>query len=68
MGDDPLNLSVRKFLKIVGVTSQRRIEEAVREARSAGRLEAGQTLPAAVRLSVPAIGLDVVVDGTIEVG
>ena len=31
MSEDNFNLSMRKFLKSVGVTSQQKIEEAVRE-------------------------------------
>jgi hypothetical protein len=38
MNEDALNTSVRKFHKKVGVTSQREIEKAVREAVSSGRL------------------------------
>jgi len=37
MNEDVLNVSVRKFLKKVGITSQREIEQAVRQAVSAGR-------------------------------
>ena len=66
MNDDVLNMSLRKFLKKVGVTSQREIENAVRQALDAGRLQGNEKLSAAVRLTVPQAGLDVVIDGTIE--
>ncbi|MDR3530005.1 MAG: DUF6494 family protein [Rhodopila sp.] len=39
MDEDKFNISVRKFLKVVGITAQREIEKAVREALSAGRLK-----------------------------
>lgn len=66
MNDDVLNMSLRKFLKKVGVTSQREIEAAVKQALDSGRLTGSETLPASVRLTIPAIGLDTVIDGDIE--
>ena len=42
MNEDALNTSVRKFLKTVGVTAQREIEKAVRDAVSSGRLKAAK--------------------------
>jgi hypothetical protein len=44
MNEDALNVSVRKFLKKVGVTSQREIEQAVRTAVSSGRLKGNEKL------------------------
>ena len=37
MQDDPFNMSLRKFLKQVGVTSQQEIERVVREGKMAGK-------------------------------
>jgi hypothetical protein len=65
MNEDVLNTSVRKFLKKVGVTSQREIEKAVRDAVSGGRLK-GQTLPAKARITVDGLGLSFEIDGAIE--
>ena len=39
MNDEELNLSIRKFLKKVGITSQREIEKAIDQADSAGKLD-----------------------------
>lgn len=66
MNDDVLNMSLRKFLKKVGVTSQREIENAVKEALDTGRLKGHETLKAEMRLTIPQAGLSVVIDGTIE--
>jgi hypothetical protein len=66
MDEDRFNISVRKFLKEVGVTSQREIEKAVREAVSSGRLEGTETLDATMTLEIPALGLEHVVKGKIE--
>jgi len=66
MNEDVLNMSLRKFLKKVGVTGQREIEQAVRNALDAGRLKGEEKLPAEMRLTIPAVGLDVVIDGEIE--
>jgi hypothetical protein len=66
MNEDEFNLSVRKFLKKVGVTSQREIEQAVRAALAAGRLRGNEALPAKVMLTVDRIGLAVEIDGAVE--
>jgi hypothetical protein len=67
MDEDKLNIEVRKFLKLVGVTSQREIERAVRSAALAGKLKPGAGLKATMRLTVPEIGLDHEIDGDIAV-
>ena len=58
MKDDVFNMEIRKFLKTVGVTSQREIERAVREAISAGRLKGNETLKARATLTIEAVGLE----------
>jgi hypothetical protein len=65
MNEDTLNIEVRKFLKVVGVTSQREIEKAVRAA--AANLKPGTKLKPTMRLSIPEIGLDHEIDGEIAV-
>jgi hypothetical protein len=66
MNEDALNMSVRKFLKKVGVTSQREIEEAVRAAVDKGRLKGNEVLPAKVTLTVGGVDLSVDIEGTVE--
>ena len=66
MNEDMLNTSVRKFLKTVGVTSQREIEKAVRAAVAAGRLKGNEKLPAKMTLSVGRIDLSLVIDGSVD--
>jgi hypothetical protein len=63
MNDETFNLSLRKFLKTVGVGSQREIEQAVAKAIAARSISGSETLPATMRLQVPALGLDVAFDG-----
>jgi len=67
MNEDVLNTSVRKFLKEVGVTSQREIEKTVRAAIASGRLKGAKTLPAKMTLTVGGIDLTHVIDGAIEI-
>ena len=67
MNEEAFNMSIRKFLKKVGVTSQREIETAVRAAAEAGSLGSGP-LKASVRLTVAGVDLDVAIDGEIEIG
>src|SRR5579885_99952 len=66
MNEDVLNVSVRKFLKKVGITSQREIEQAVRQAVSGGRLKGNEALPAKMTLTVDGLGLAVEIEGAIE--
>jgi hypothetical protein len=66
MNEDALNSSVRKFLKKVGITSQREIEKAVRDATARGALKPSQKLPATMRLHVGGIELLLQIDGEIE--
>jgi Family of unknown function (DUF6494) len=66
MNEDAFNMSVRKFLKKVGVTSQREIEEAVRSALGSGRLKGNEALPAKVVLTVGGVDLKFEVEGAIE--
>ncbi len=65
MDEDVFNMEVRKFLKKVGVTGQRAIEEAVREAVESGKLMGKETLKAKVVLTIDKLGLSHQVDGTI---
>ena len=65
MNEDVFNISVRKFLKKVGITSQREIEQAVRGAIAGGRLKGNETLPAKVTLTVAGVGLSVEIEGAV---
>ena len=67
MNEEALNTSVRKFLKTVGVTAQREIEKAVRDAASSGRLKGPKSLPAKALITVDGIGLSFEIDGAIQV-
>jgi uncharacterized protein DUF6494 len=66
MNEEAFNISVRKFLKKVGITSQREIEQAVRAAIAAGRLKGNEALPSKVLLSVAGLGLSVEIEGAVE--
>jgi len=65
MNEENFNMSIRKFLKMTGVGSQREIEQAVAKAVSAGRLKGNEKLPVKMTLSIPAIGLNESFDGEI---
>lgn len=66
MNEETLNISVRKFLKKLGVTAQREIERAVVEAVRSGRLKGDAKLPVAARITIAEIGLELTIDGTLE--
>jgi hypothetical protein len=66
MDQETFNLSIRKFLKMVGVNSQREIEQAVQNAMQNKRIAGTETLAAKVTLEIPALGLKVPFDGEIK--
>jgi len=66
LDEDKFNLEIRKFLKVVGITSQREIETAIREAVAAGRLGPGTKVAAKVTLQLPALGIEHEIDGELE--
>ena len=68
MNEDVFNASLRKFLKKVGVTSQREIEKAVRDALEAGKLKGHERLPAKMVLTIDGVSLSHEIDDEIELG
>jgi hypothetical protein len=66
MNEETLNTSLRKFLKVAGVTSQREIEKAIRAAVADGRLKGNEALSARVVLTIDKADLSHKIDGTIE--
>ena len=67
MDEDQFNMDIRKFLKVVGVTSQREIELAVRNALAKGTLASNTVLKPQVTLRISEIGLEHVIEGEIGV-
>jgi hypothetical protein len=66
MDQETFNLSIRKFLKMVGVNSQREIEQAVQQALQAGKLKGHETIPVKVTLEMPQLGVKVPFEGEIK--
>jgi ribosomal protein L1 len=66
MDEDELNMSIRKFLKRVGISSQREIENAVRSGLASGALSDHSTLNVSVTLRIDSQNTDLVVDGEIK--
>ena len=66
MDEEVFNSQLRKFLKKVGIQSQREIEQAVRSAISEGELDATEKLTSRVVLQVPAVGIDVTIEDVIK--
>ena len=66
MNDEALNMSIRRFLKTVGVNSQLVIEKAVRKALEDGRLKGNETLPAHMTLTVGDLEVNVKFDGELR--
>ena len=66
MDEEVFNISIRKFLKMVGVSSQREIEQAVARAVADGTLKGTETLPAKMTLDIAGLKLNVQFDGEIK--
>ena len=67
MDQETFNLSIRKFLKMVGVNSQREIEQAVQKAVESQRIRGEETLLAKITLEIPSLGVKVPFDGEIKI-
>ena len=65
MNEDTLNMEVRKYLKKVGVTSQREIEHAIQKAIESKLISGTESLEVKMTLNVPAIGLNYSIEGDI---
>ena len=66
MDEEAFNISIRKFLKMVGVSSQREIEQAVAKAVAAGAIAGTESFPAKVTLEIQGLRLAVNFDGEIR--
>jgi hypothetical protein len=66
MNEETFNLSIRKFLKIVGINSQREIEQAVRKALEEGRIAGNEAFPATMSLEVGGLDLHFKIEGEIK--
>jgi hypothetical protein len=66
MNEDTFNNSIRKFLKTLGVTAQREIEKAVRQALADGRITGNEGWPAKASVTIDGIGFRLDIDGRIE--
>jgi hypothetical protein len=66
MNEETFNLSIRKFLKMVGVNSQREIEQAVARAVASGAVAGTEAFPARITLDIAGLKLNVKFDGEIR--
>ena len=66
MNEEVLNIQIRKFLKKVGVRSQREIEHAVRRSFEKSSLVGIKKLEASVLLKVPSVGIKVYIEDEIK--
>ena len=66
MDQETFNLSIRKFLKMVGINSQREIEQAVATALANGKIKGTEAFPARGTLVVAGLAIDVSFDGEVR--
>ena len=67
MNEDDVNMEIRKFLKKVGITSQRETEQALQDAATAGKLEGAGPFRATMTLEIAGLGLSHTIEGEIAV-
>jgi hypothetical protein len=68
MNEDKLNMEIRKFLKKVGISSQREIEHAVQNAVGDGRLAGFENLAVKMTLELPDLNIKHELNGSINLG
>ena len=66
MNEETFNMSIRKFLKMVGVRSQTEIERAVAKAIADGQLKGNESLPASMTLTIDKLTLTLTLNGEIR--
>jgi len=66
MNNETFNMSIRQFLKMAGINSQREIEQAVASANANNTLKGNEHLPVKMTLSIEALNLNVSFDGSID--
>ena len=66
MNEDNLNMEIRKFLKKVGIASQRNIEQAIQKALTEGHLTGDETIAVTMTLDIPELGTKETIDGQIS--
>ncbi|HEX6136770.1 MAG TPA: DUF6494 family protein [Casimicrobiaceae bacterium] len=66
MNEETFNLSIRKFLKVVGIGSQREIERAVAQATADGAIKGTESFPAHMTLTVKGLNIEISFDGDIK--
>ena len=66
MNEETFNMSIRRFLKIVGVRSQAEIERAVAKAIADGKLKGNEACPARMQLTIDKVDLNLILEGEIK--
>jgi hypothetical protein len=67
INEDELNISIRKFLKLVGITSQREIENSIRKAVDDGRINGDKTIKAKITLELDGVSEPLKIQGELNV-
>jgi len=67
MNEDHLNLEIRKYLKKVGITSQRELETHIKKSITEGSLKIGDSLGIEMKLSVNDINLQHIISDKITI-
>ena len=67
MNEDNLNMEIRKFLKKVGITSQRILENEINLAYKKGLIKSGNSIDIQMQLKIESIGLENTISGKINI-
>ncbi len=66
MNEESLNMQIRKFLKKVGISSQREIESVMRKAADSGQISMGDSIPVSMTLSIDSLNVSLTIEDTIK--
>ena len=67
MNEDNLNMEIRKFLKNVGISSQRILENEINIANKKGLIKSGDSIDIQMQLKIESIGLENTISGKINI-
>ena len=67
MNEDNLNMEIRKFLKKVGIASQRILENEINLVDKKGLIKSGDSIDVQMQLKIESIGLANTISGKINI-
>ena len=67
MNEDSLNMEIRRFLKKVGISSQRIIEQSIYNANKDGNIKTGDEIDLEMTLTIKSLDSKITISGKIKI-